>query len=389
MPILMDCDTNATAGNEATENTMHAPIWEVEVDRATPEQWAEMLELLDDANIYQTAAYGGVRWGEKNLSRLVLKRDGEVAGIAQLRIVRPTPLRFGMAYLRWGPLWARRGRPLDTEVCVRMARALEEEYVGNRRLFLRVLPNAFVGTPRAAAMRAAFGRLEAEAVVAENTYRTFVLDLAPTLEELRKGLHKTWRRHLSHSEKNSLTVVAGSGMEEYRTFCKMYHEMWNRKTFETTVDVAEFGRIQESLPEPHRMRILICEDKSVAVAGLVVSVLGDSAIYLLAATSNDGLNSGGAYLTQWTMIKWLKEKGIRWYDLGGIDPERNPGVYQFKRGFAGTDVTQLSPMVACRSKLSSAVVKAGLAIQRAVRGSRSSAARTGHAAKRTETSEPA
>ena len=62
-----------------------------------------MLDLFDDANIYQTSAYGGVRWGEKNLSRIVLKRDGEVMGMAQLRIVRPTPLKFGMAYLRWGP----------------------------------------------------------------------------------------------------------------------------------------------------------------------------------------------------------------------------------------------------------------------------------------------
>ena len=68
-----------------------------------------MLDLFDDANIYQTAAYGEVRWGKKNLSRLVLKRDGEVVGIAQLRIIRPTPLKFGMAYLRWGPLWERRG----------------------------------------------------------------------------------------------------------------------------------------------------------------------------------------------------------------------------------------------------------------------------------------
>ena len=70
-----------------------------------------MIDLFNDANIYQTSAYGGVRWGEKNLSRLVLKRDGEVLGIAQLRIIRPTPLKFGMAYLRWGPLWERRGRP--------------------------------------------------------------------------------------------------------------------------------------------------------------------------------------------------------------------------------------------------------------------------------------
>src|SRR5580704_11447612 len=118
---------------------MPNPDWQVEVDRANATEWSTMLDLFDDANIYQTSAYGAVRWGEKNLSRLVLKRDGEVLGMAQLRIVRPTRLKFGMAYLRWGPLFERRGRPLDPEVASSMAQALKEEYVAKRRLFLRVL----------------------------------------------------------------------------------------------------------------------------------------------------------------------------------------------------------------------------------------------------------
>ena len=76
--------------------------------------------------------------------------------------------------------------------------------------------------------------------------------------------------------------------------------------------------------------------------------MGDSAIYLLGATSDDGLNAKGSYLLQWTLIQWLKENGVRWYDLGGIDPEGNPGVYYFKRGFSGADVCQLTPLVACK-----------------------------------------
>ena len=87
--------------------------WRVEVDRATPEEWSRLLDLFEDANIYQTAAYGSVHWNERNLSRLVLRRDGEAVAIAQFRVVRPTPLKFGIAYLRWGPLWERRGLAPD------------------------------------------------------------------------------------------------------------------------------------------------------------------------------------------------------------------------------------------------------------------------------------
>jgi lipid II:glycine glycyltransferase (peptidoglycan interpeptide bridge formation enzyme) len=349
---------------------MQTSGWQVEVDRATSAEWSQMLDLFDDANLYQTLAYGGVRWGGKNLSHLVLKRDGEVLAIAQLRIVRPTPLKFGMAYLRWGPLWERRDKPLDPEVPTNMARALEEEYVGRRRLFLRVIPNAFAGSPRAAAIQDAFGRFTRERVGANDTYRTFVLDLGPTLEDLRKGLDSKWRNRLVASEKNNLRVVAGHSTQEYRTFCGIYSQMRKRKAFETTVNVEEFARIQKELTETHRMQILICEDRGIPVAGLVASAMGDSAIYLLGATGDDGLNSKGTYLLQWTLIKWLKENSVKWYDLGGIDPAKNPGVYHFKRGLSGMEVCQINPFVACDSIISSVIVRVGLAMQQLFRGSK-------------------
>lgn len=341
--------------------------WQIEVDRLTPAEWSQMLDLFDDANIYQTLAYGAVRWGEKNLSHLVLKRDGEILGIAQLRIVRPTKLKFGMAYLRWGPLCQRRGLPLDPEVVTRMANALEQEYVKKKNLFLRVLPNAFLDSPRAAVLHSAFSKFTSEPLVADNTYRTFLLDLAPSLEELRKNLDRKWRNQLTRAEKNNLTIVAGNGFEEYMAFCQMYRQMRQRKTFETTVREDEFLRIQEALPEPHRMRILLCQDNGVNVAGMVATAMGDSGIYLLGATSDEGLNAKGAYILQWNTIQWLKENGIRWYDLGGIDPEANPGVYHFKKGFSGADVLQMNPLVASASAVSSAMVKAGMAMQRALR----------------------
>jgi len=347
---------------------MRTPEWQVEVDRWTPDEWSQMLDLFDDANIYQTWSYGQVRWGRRSLSHLVLKRDGEVLGMAQLRIVRPTRFNFGMAYLRWGPMFERRGTPLDSKVVTRMASALETEYARNRKLFLRILPNAFVGSARAAAVQSAFCGFDPETSLPDNTHRTFLVDLAPGLDELRKRLDAKWRNHLSRAEKNNLKVIAGSGSDEYRTFCQIYNQMRRRKTFETTVDVEEFGRIQEDLVESQRMRTMICEDKGAPVAGLVTSAMGDSAIYLLGATSEDGLKSQGAYLLQWTMMRWLKERGVRWYDLGGIDPVGNPGVYSFKKGFSGADVTQVSPMVACTSVLSSAVVRTGLAMQRTLRG---------------------
>jgi hypothetical protein len=81
------------------------------------------------------------------------------------------------------------------------------------------------------------------------------------------------------------------------------------------------------------------------------------------------LHSKGAYLLQWTALQGLKENGIRWYDLGGIDPEGNPGVYAFKKGMSGSDMLQMNPLVSSNSSVSSVMAKAGMAMQRALRGS--------------------
>jgi lipid II:glycine glycyltransferase (peptidoglycan interpeptide bridge formation enzyme) len=359
------------SGREKELKLMQNPSWQVEVDRATSAEWSRMLDLFDDANIYQTSAYGEVRWGEKNLSRLVLKRDGEIQGMAQLRIICPTPLKFGMAYLRWGPLWERRGTAFDPQVPVRMAQAIEDEYVKTRKLFLRILPNAFVNSPRAEVFQSSFSRFTQEAHESDNMDRTIILDLTPPLEELRSRLDKKWRNQLTRSEKNGLTVSSGDSSEEYRVFCEIYSQMRRRKSFETTVDADEFGRIQEALTDSQRMRVLICRDQGVPVAALVASAMGNSAIYLLGATSDNGLNSKGAYLLQWTLICWLKERGVKSYDLGGIDPEANPGVYHFKRGFSGVETRQMNPLFASDSKVSSGLVRAGLAMQRTLRGSKS------------------
>lgn len=345
--------------------------WHAEVDRANDSEWSMLLDLFGDANLYQTAAYGSVRWGAGNLSRIVLRRGNQVRAVAQLRVVRPTPLKFGIAYLRWGPLWERNTCDPDPEVPARMARAIHDEYVVRRKLFLRIVPNAFSGTARAAAFQSAFLGFNRQADQPNDLrpYRTLLLDLRPSLDEIRSSLDRKWRNHLNRAEKNDLTVIDDDGIPAYRDFCNIYKQMRERKAFETTVDVEEFGRIQEALPSSQRMRTFLCYECRTAVAGLVASAIGDSAIYLLGATSDAGLHAKGAYLLQWTLMRWLKQRGVTCYDLGGIDPETNPGVYSFKKGLSGIDVCQIAPLTASGSVISSLMVGAGSALQRTLRGS--------------------
>lgn len=328
------------------------PLYRADIDTVTAAEWSELLGRFEDANLYQTWSYGAVRWGRENLSHLILRRGDGVAGMAQLRIIRSGFLNCGIAYMRWGPLCLLRGQELELGTLRHMAEALRAEYVRKRRLFLRILPNAFAGSARADIFQAAFSQFATGASGPSGPDRTIVLSLAPALEELRKALDQKWRNQLNRAEKNNLAILEGGGPEHYQMFLKLYQDMRSRKKFDTAVDVEEFGRISADLPEGLRLRILICQDKGVPVSGIVCSGIGNMGIYLLGATSEAGLNSKGAYLLQWDMIKWLKENGCKYYDLGGIDPVGNPGVYHFKKGFSGDDITRLAPLECCENSLS-------------------------------------
>jgi hypothetical protein len=343
--------------------------WSFEIDRISRAEWAQLLEQFQDANFYQTSSYGEVRWGAENLSRLVLRHEGELLGIAQLRIFQPTRLDFGLAYLGWGPLCERRGYGLSREVAERMAQGLEEEYCGRRGLFLCVAPNAFVGSPRAALLESGFSQFTRDPLFQINPHRTLVMDLSPSLEDLRKGFNRKWRNQLTRSEKNNLTIAGGSGVDEFRKFCTLYREMRERKAFKTSVDIADYLKIQEDLDPSQRMRVFLCQENGVPVAGLVASVMGETAIYILGATTEAGLHLKASYFLQWTLIHWLKENGIRWYDLGGVDPDVNPGGYHFKKGISGVEAYPMDPLVSCRSAAVSAIVRLGLATYRALRSS--------------------
>lgn len=327
----------------------------VEVDKVTRREWSSLIERFDDGNIFQTWSYGAIRWGERNLSRIVLKKDGEVVAMAQAALWTLPILRIGIAYVANGPMWRFRGKEEEVDRLQQMLRALREEYAVRRGLFLRLVPNEF--EEKNSTIRSIF---EDEGFRWKpSPYRTILLNLSPSLEDLRKRIDQKWRNQLNRAEKNNLKLINGSDAALYGKFSFMYNQMLSRKQFETSVDINEFQVIQGDLPDPLKMKIIVFECEGEPVSALVGSAIGDTGIYLLGATSDNGMKKKGSYLLQRRMIQWLKESGCRYYDLGGIDPEKNPGVYHFKLGLSGKDVYHIGQFDACERFMSAVIVACG------------------------------
>ncbi len=331
-----------------------------EVDDVDEETWYRLLRQFDDANIYQTWAYGLVRSGRQNISHLLLKEQGRVASIAQCRIVNAPFTGAGIAYVMWGPLWQMRDALADVEVFRQAIRALRNEYVCKRGLLLRLSPIIFEGDSScflSILEEEGFARAEGG-----KRSRTILMDLNPLLGDLRQGLRPHWQRELKVAEKQKLEVVEGSEDKLFEMFIEMYREMVARKKFSEPNDIEEFRTIQRQLPQEFKMKIMLCRSGEGVCAGLISSAIGGTALYLFGATSTAGMKSRGSYLLQWKLIEWLKHNRVLRYDLNGINPETNPGTYKFKSELAGDkgrDVRFLGRFESCESMVSLACVSVG------------------------------
>ena len=344
------------APSEAARCSVGHPL--LQVDDLTEESWSSELAGFADANFYQTRAYGAVSWGTSQLSQVRLVTDSQTVALAQLRRVTLPILQAGVAYLRWGPCCQRAGAAWDAAAYRAAVAARVQEYGVRRGLLLRLIPNVFEEDSHASDVRSVLHEFGFQRDETTPAYRTIRVDLTAESAEIRKRLDGKWRNQLNGAERAGLTLTEGTGLELYDQFKALYDEMMSRKQFETSVDVDEFRCIQQRLPEPQKMQIMISSRDGVPLTGLVATSVGDTGIYLLGATSNEGMKSKGSYLLQWLMMNRLKERGCRWYDLGGINPDTNPGVYHFKQGMGGQECRQLGCFVRRGSVLSTASVLA-------------------------------
>lgn len=318
---------------------------EVVFDATGSAEWSSLGTLFRDWNIYQSWAYGESRAARTGgeVRRLAIYRDGQPIGMCQACVKRIPLVGGGVAQVYWGPLWRQADASASDlhDVLV----AVREEFSQRMGLNVRVVSQIWHDQLENDLTRA-FNDAGYRVAMPSSLERTIRVDLSSSLAELRAQLQQKWRNCLNHAERNRLDVAVGKGAALMDQFVELYDEMWEEKRFDTGVDVNEMRDLQGALPETERMVVHIATSEGLPVAGHVATVLGDTCVYLLGASNEMGRKLKASYLLQWKTIELAKKQDAQWYDLGGIDQQKNPGVYHFKSGMGGTEVDYLAPMVA-------------------------------------------
>lgn len=335
------------------------------IEHVNKSQWQQSASAFLDYNYRHLWDYGQAvaERRQATCEHVAIKADSETIGLADVRIKKIPMIGGGIAYISGGPL-TRLGRSTDLENLSLVLRELIQNYCHERDLILRVQcpigPEDWMLQTSRAFEGAGFTETSRSP-----QYRTMVVDISRPLPEIRAGFAQKWRNCLNASERKSIKIVAGPTDELFGRFCDIFDKFHERKGFAVDLDARFYRAIQAQMAPEEQLTISIAEIDGQIAAGHVSSSLGDTTVYLLGATTEAGLKAKAAYLLQWDAIVRAKTRGSIWYDLGGIDPDANPGVYHFKAGMSGTDVCSPGPFeISTRGWRTSVVLRAESALTR-------------------------
>jgi hypothetical protein len=315
-----------------------------ELRHASRAEWIELTARFRDHNYRQCwdyAALMGERAGAA-VEYVAVVQGGAPVGLASTRIKRVPGLGTGVAYVAGGPLVRIDG---DGDPATRLEvalAALAREYCERRGMVLRVFPTIGDGEWNVAQAQR-FRAAGFSPAVDQPGYRTMLVDVERPLAEVRSSLAQKWRNCLNKADRAQIRVVEGGDPALFEQFFPLFDELIARKAFDVTLGADFYARLQSLLPEGERLHVAIAWVDDQPAAGVVASIHGDTGVYLLGAANDIGRKVNAAYLLQWKVIEAVSAAGCRFYDLGGVDAEANPGVYKFKLGFGGEELAAAGP----------------------------------------------
>ena len=323
--------------------------------------WNDALSKFSDANVYQSWNFSKYAQNEKRIQHIAFYKSDELRGLAAVRIRTAPFIKRGIAYILRGPVWQKATGETPNKVLFELLDLLRQEYVIKRKSLLRIKPHIFSDVNPQIDSFKQYGFRQVKSIP---VYKTLILYLNDDLEEIRQNFKPRWRNYLNQAERNNLKIESGSSSELFKTYIKLYEQMHERKKFKEYVDVNGMYKMNNHLDKDFKLQIFIAYKDDQPVSGLVGTTIGDTSIYLLGASNKKGLKLRGSYLLQWEMIKWSKQMNCHRYDLGGIDPEHNPGVYKFKLGISKQEITGIGTYETFNSRLTKLIVSLGEFIKR-------------------------
>ena len=314
------------AQKKLTKN-INDKIVKVEWQNVSESSWDKYISQSERSNILQSWGYGESKSAiEKwDVRRGVFFKGGEPIAIVQLlqkRFFKTVVLNR----INRGPLPLRELTSLET-------RAIYKELgrLGNifkARVLFFAPQNALSGENILLMNQLGFRQTK------NHPWESIWMDLSIESNLLRKNLDGKWRNMLNFSEKAGLEPIFGTDQKIFD---------WLMEEHERDMAEKKFSGISVNLLSNLRSRGLnnsnlivhkVSKDEE-PIAGICIAVHGIAATYLVGWNGKQGRALKANQFLLWNAIEELKKRGVKHFDLGGINSDDTPSITAFKLGLSG------------------------------------------------------
>lgn len=154
---------------------------------------------------------------------------------------------------------------------------------------------------------------------------TAVVDLAPSEDELLRGLEKGARYLVRRSQRDGVTVRPGTEAD-IPAFAQMLAETGRRKGFSVRNE-AYLRDLATMLQATDSGEFMAAEWDGQIAGAILTGTFGPRSAALYAAGNAVGRKVGAQYLLHWTAMLHAKARGCRVYDFRGIASAADPDVH--------------------------------------------------------------
>jgi len=243
---------------------------------------------------------------------------------------------FKYYYAPRGPILDKRYRE-SREEAVKLLnfffRQLKDTITGKKTLFFRLEPNFKICSED---NKSSFSLddFKLKKTLDIQPSKTRLLDLNKSEVKLLEEMHGKTRYNIRLAKRKGVEIVSLKDENDIDIFINLLKTTSERNNFSLHQE-NHYRKLYHNGGD--KLKIFFAKHGDDIIAGAMFSFFGDTVTYLHGASANKKRNLMAPHLLQWQTILKAKEKGFKYYDFGGIDEKKWPGVTRFKAGFGGRE----------------------------------------------------
>lgn len=304
--------------------------WKILTDDGARLIWDEALAQFADCSPFQSFAWAEYRraLGWKPYRLAAFDDHNEVVAMLQA-YVRRYPFGVGLMWGEGGPIG-------DLSLCDESLQSAMLRATGLKRIYCRFRCDRARNVPDVLRLSAQGWTLPWASL---SSNFSMIIDLTQDEDALMAKTARSWRANVRRAGKNGLTIRPWRDPDAGEVL-SVFESMQKTKGLDEQHSREEIAQLLANVGS--QLVLYRCDDeqgRAISLGGAITA--GHCANLWLMATSEQGRKVNAAFGIFWAVIQQCRRIGIRSFDLGGIDPVQNHGVYRFKKDSGATPIELL------------------------------------------------